>query len=270
LTEMSHGPGWPVSKRMGGHFGGEWVVTLEEILQMYANEAIDYIRHEWESGKELGGNARELTDRNVWDRRYRKKMLEAAPSDYKEFGQFMRDAQKEERSLTKQQQHDAARIYAHYFFRLKKLKQNYFYRVVTFNTLNGITTRKSTMQRFLPDPDNGTAIMDSGLMSASLKGRFRPGKTYTARDGKTYHVQDNVTLTAAKNRQTAALKAGLSPRNSARVLRQMNGNHPAFRNTRALVDNAIYWRDMKQKMVKLAIVMRVAMRFAQIAGKVAF
>jgi len=212
---------------------------------VFANECVDFVKFQWTTGTTVQGQhiaKGANTDKN---RAVNRSLLTDVPADNKEFTKFLTKNYKKQPEVKK---------------RIRKLRKNYRHISKGVNVIDGISKKYKHIGVFLPDPDH-PAVYDSGIMRESLKGRFKPSRSYVNKStGKRVIVSSSVYLSVRKDRQYASMKAGLTGTSAAHLVRRMNSESHRFYKSNQLIKNAIYWNDNKAAVMRGLVALRVAIR----------
>ena len=213
-------------------------LSSNRIGGIWVSELIDSIRTTWSQGKSLDGTRPTLSPNTKRGRYYRKWAVT------------------ESGTTTKKNQR-----------KLNKVKKHYTKSWTETKTIDGIKTKTRKKSLYIPDPDGG-AVTDSGYMSASLRGSYRRGRSFTNKAGVHTEITSHMRIAVAENRARSARYVG-GLNNDAGILKgNINGGNfkSKFPNTAYLVNNALYWRDRKtmiariQKVIRALQIMRTVIR----------
>ena len=204
---------------------------------LWAQELIDYIGSEWSKGRNLRGHTEKMNPYNARLRSVYRAAMQGAPLPGKEFTQWVKNISKDPEKRKW----------------LRHVRKNYVYRHYR-KDISG--RRYSELRQYIPNPDN-PAINASGLMIASLGGRFRPSRWRRLKSGKRVRINAGVIIRVAKSRQQAAATIGALNQSSLGRLRRKLNSDPAFRNTRTLYNNAMSWRRKRQVLTSTITTLRV-------------
>lgn len=249
------------------------VIDAEIIGSLAVSEFIDLILKTWERGMVLPHRKRKVTIQMKRRRLLWNAILRKLPNNRREFTAMIKPIAKDLKALVRDQG-DWAEIYSY----IRKIDElNYIYTTIrpkyklrqrTQRSIRGVQPSKFVTSVFLPDPDSNKAVVDSGLMAASLHGTYRRSRSYINKEGVTIKTYAQMVITVAKNRQSAAIKAGLSSKSDYFFTNMMNKNTKDFQHTNNMLSHGIYWADKRRAMTRLFTTLKIMYRVAQFAGRI--
>jgi hypothetical protein len=214
-------------------------ISASKIGTMLAAESIDYIRLNWEQGKDAQGQSRQIKDATRRRREKHKKFLtdnEAKFSSWAEAKQYLGD---QKQFLT-------------------WLKRNYTKIIVATDVIDGVKTRTRSTSLYFPEPTN-PAINQSGLMRDSLRGRFMMARTATI-NGQQVDLSQQIELRVSANRALTASRTGGLNGSTALPI-----NRRTCPNTFQVVDNALWWKTEENLRRIPGLLWRTALILNQVA-----
>ena len=248
----------------------EGVIDAAEIGALAVAEFIDLVRKTWERGQVLPYRNRKMTVTMKKRRLLWNSLLRDMPTDKKSFNQMIKPIKSQMLALVKDQG-DIDEIYSYMYNldRLDYLRTHYTMRKQIQKRITGIQKAKFETGMHPPNPDSSKAVDDSGIMSASLHGRFRKSSKYFNKDTKRMvHSAAQLILSVAKHRQRAAIRAGLSSDNNSFFTNMMNVNKRDFKHTNDLLAHGIYWADKRRNITRILTAAKIIYRVASFAARI--
>ena len=266
---------WKAQRKGRNRKGIEWAMDIDvpgirgtlnakELGGVLANEMCDIMRHNWEAGKRASGQPPKVRYNEEMEsgRAIKRALIEGAPltgrlRDLTAWVSKALDASDDPPPWkTKKGRRQ-------WIKRRAKLIQHYT-ATKRFGKINGFR-RPARKVRYLPDPNNRTAVNDSGMMADFLSARYVPERRGTNKaTGKSWHVRSQVIFSTTKSRQSAAFQYGgldeVSPRQFVAKYRS------SLRHTYKLWDNAVAWNDANQARTALFTTLRIVGRILQRIG----
>lgn len=264
-------------RRAGGSFemevqipGIRGQLSAGQIGAMYASELIDLVRTRWRRGRNADNRPNLIYKKTKALRAYHAGVITGSNTAISSLEESIKQQQdrlvrlKEKRSNMMERKRKGyraavAKVSAsiratqeRIRYRKKKLKKakkvsrgvprRYQLRTTTTRMIDGVKTRRSNRSQYVPKVDN-PSLYASGLMADSLRGRYRPARSYTDKEGKRVTVRSNVTLTVAASRTFVAGKYGGMHQGAHFLAAFHTGAFPTtFPGTAALIDNGLYWK----------------------------
>ena len=218
----------------------EGILDSKYLGTVYTGEVIDYIRSNWRSGRKADGSpAKPISEETKDRRRMRAAILKANQSAVTNI--------RSPRGRSKM-----AKM-------LKALRKQYTLPYTERVEIDGLLTKVRKRRLYMPDPHSTTPLRDSEMLISTLSGRYYGNRRRRAGNART-NALTRIRLKVAGPRAIAAIyEGGLEQR----ALSRLENRISAFPNTKKLIENAIYWRNMG----RAAIAARVLLEAMRMTGR---
>lgn len=239
----------------------EGTLDAKKLGGVFATELVDRYRENLRRGKQADGHEppHQFNKRMEEGRAIKRSLIEGAPIGGRasEVTKWIADAL----NVAPRKRSQAHRDWIAY----RKALIKHYTLLKKFGPINGIK-QPSQRRLYLPDPNNGTPINNSGMMADALSARYIPQRKGTNRNtGQIYDIRAGITVGTCASRAHAlsvhgGFIRGINP------VSFIQANAASFTNTTNLWNNAVRWHDMKSNAMAFMAAWRVMMMVMQRVG----